>query len=68
MKNMILSFEISGYDICDHFLMLWFQKDSLVSVLLILLLFFFWAWGVGPGFLDKIVVFAVWLPNFGRPK
>ena len=28
MKYMILSFKMKGDVICDHFLMLWFQKDS----------------------------------------
>ena len=32
MKRMILSFKIKGDVISDHFLMLWFQKDSLASV------------------------------------
>ena len=29
MKHMILSFKMKGDVISDHFLMLWFQKDSL---------------------------------------
>ena len=32
MKHMILSFKMKGDVISDHFLMLWFQKDSLVTV------------------------------------
>ena len=32
MKHMILSFELKGDVISDHFLMLWFQKDSLDTV------------------------------------
>ena len=28
MKHMILSFKMKGDVISDHFLMLWFQKDS----------------------------------------
>ena len=32
MKHMILSFKIKGDVISDHFLMLWFQKDSLDTV------------------------------------
>ena len=32
MKHMILSFKMKGGVISDHFLMLWFQKDSLDTV------------------------------------
>ena len=32
MKRMILSFEMKGDVISDHFLMLWFLKDSLDTV------------------------------------
>ena len=32
MKHMILSFKMRGDVIPDHFLMLWFQKDSLDTV------------------------------------
>ena len=32
MKHMILSFKMKGDVISDHFLMLWFQKDSLDTV------------------------------------
>ena len=32
MKHMILSFEMKGVVIPDHFLMLWFQKDILDTV------------------------------------
>ena len=32
MKHLILSFKMKGDVIFDHFLMLWFQKDSLDSV------------------------------------
>ena len=32
VKHMILSFELKGDVISDHFLMLWFQKDSLDTV------------------------------------
>ena len=32
MKHVILSFEMKGDVISDHFLMLWFQKDSLDTV------------------------------------
>ena len=54
MKHMILSFEmLKGVVISDHFLMLWFQKDSLDTV------------GFrtfrGPGFINEIV-------DFGGPK
>ena len=51
MKHMILSFEMRGDVIPGHFLMLWFQKDSLDTV----------GFGTfrtfrerGAGFLDKI--------------
>ena len=32
MKHMILSFKMKGDVISDHFLMIWFQKDSLDTV------------------------------------
>ena len=32
MKHMTLSFKMKGGIISDHFLMLWFQKDSLDTV------------------------------------
>ena len=32
MKHMMLSFKMKGDVISDHFLMLWFQKDSLDTV------------------------------------
>ena len=32
MKHIISSFKMKGYVISDHFLMLWFQKDSLDTV------------------------------------
>ena len=32
MKHMILSFKMKGDVISDHFLMLWFQDDSLDTV------------------------------------
>ena len=32
MKHMILSFKMKGDVISDHFLMLWFQKDSLDTI------------------------------------
>ena len=32
MKHMILTFKLKGDVIADHFLMLWFQKDSLDTV------------------------------------
>ena len=32
MKHMILSFEMKGDKVSDHFLMLWFQKDYLDTV------------------------------------
>ena len=41
MKYMILSFKMKGDVISDHFLMLWFQKESLDTVS-------FWAYGGGP--------------------
>ena len=54
MKNMTLSFTMKGVVICDHFLMLWFQKDSLDTV-------GFRTFRGGPGVLNKIV-------DFGGPK
>ena len=32
MKHMVLSFKMKGDVISDHFLMLWFQKDSLDTI------------------------------------
>ena len=32
MKYMILSFKMNGDVLSDHFLMLWFKKDSLDTV------------------------------------
>ena len=32
MKHVILTFKMEGDVITDHFLMLWFQKDSRVTV------------------------------------
>ena len=58
MKYMILSFKIKGDVIYDHFLMLWFQKDSLGAVGFRTFRTFR---GGGPGFLNKIVDFGV--PN-----
>ena len=55
---MILSFELKGDVISDHFLMLWFQKDSLGSVGFRTFRAFR---GEGPGVLNKIV-------DFGGPK
>ena len=54
MKHMILSFKMKGDVISDHFLMLWFQKDSLDTV-------GFRTFRGGRGFLDKIV-------DFGEPE
>ena len=51
MKHMILSFKLKGDVISDHFLMLWFQKDSLDTVRFKN----FRTFGGGPGFLHKIV-------------
>ena len=48
---MILSFKLKGDVISDHFLMLWFQKDSLDTVRFKN----FRTFGGGPGFLHKIV-------------
>ena len=57
MKHMIFSFKMKGDVISDHFLMLWFQKDSLDTVGFKTLRTLKW----GPGVLNKIV-------NFGGPK
>ena len=54
MKHLILTFKMEGDVITDHFLMLWFQKDSLDTV-------GFRTFRGGPGFLNKIV-------DFGGPK
>ena len=54
MKHMILSFKMKGDVISDHFLMLWFQKDSLDTV-------GFRTFRPGPGVLNKSV-------DFGGPK
>ena len=48
MKHMTLSFKMKGVIISDHFLMLWFQKDSLDTV----------GFRGGPGFLNKMVDFG----------
>ena len=55
MKHMILSFKKKGDVISDHFLMLWFQKDSLDTFGFRTLRTFR---GGGPGFLNKIVDFG----------
>ena len=53
MKHMILSFEMKVDVISDHFLMLWFQKDSLGTVdFRTFRTFMGWGRG-GPGFLNK---------------
>ena len=57
MARMILSFKMKGGVISDHFLMLWFQKDSLDTVGFRT----FRTFRGGPGVLDKIV-------DFGGPK
>ena len=57
MKHLILLFKTKGDVIFDHFLMLWFQKDSLDIVGFRTLRTF----SGGPGFLKKIV-------DFGGPK
>ena len=56
MKHMVLSLKMMGDVISDHFLMLWFQKDSLDTVGLgfIGLL----GKGGGPGFLNEIMEFG----------
>ena len=56
MKHMILSFKMKGDVIFDHFLMLWFQKDSLGTV-------GFWTFRgrEGTGVLNETV-------DFGGPK
>ena len=56
MKHMILSFKMKGNVIFDHFLMLWFQKDSLGTVG-----FRTFRGEGGPGVPNKIV-------DFGGPK
>ena len=57
MKHMILSFKMKGGVISDHFLMLWFQKDSLDTVGFRS----FRTFRGGPGLPIKIV-------DFGGPK
>ena len=52
---MELSFKMKGDVISDHFLMLWFQKDSLDTVGFRTFRTFL---GGGPGFLNKIVDFG----------
>ena len=54
VKRTILSFKMKDVVISDHFLMLWFQKDSLYTV-------GFRTFMGGLGFLNKIV-------DFGGPK
>ena len=62
MKHTILSFKMKGDVISDHFLMLWFQKDSLDTVGFRTFKTFRTFRGVGgPGFPNKIV-------DFGGPK
>ena len=60
MKHMILSFKMMGGVISDHFLMLWFQKDSLDTV-------FFRTFRGGPGFLIKSWILVdqrdIWIPK-----
>ena len=56
MKHMILSFKMKGDVISDHFLMLWFQKDSLDTVGF--RTFRTFRGGGGPGVLNKIVHFG----------
>ena len=56
MKNMILSFKMAADVITDHFLMLWFQKDSLDRVGFRT----FRTFGGGSGFLKNV--------DFGGPK
>ena len=54
MNYMILSFKMKGDVISDHFLMLWFQKDSLDTVGFRT----FRTFREGPGVLNKIVDFG----------
>ena len=54
MKDMTLSIKMKGEVISDHFLMLWFQKDSLDRVAFRT----FRTIRGGPGFLNKIVDFC----------
>ena len=54
MKHMMLSFKIEGDVISDHFLMLWFQKDSLDTVNFRTFRTFREG---GPGVLNRIVYF-----------
>ena len=51
MKPIILSFKMNGDDISDHFLMPWFQKDSLDTV-------GFRNFRGGAGILNKIMDFS----------
>ena len=55
MKHMILSYIMKGDVLFDHFLMLWFQKDSLDTVGFRTSRTFR---GGGLGFLNKIVDFG----------
>ena len=65
MKHMIISFEIKGYIIYDHFLMLWFKKDSLDTV-------GFRTYGGGSRVLKQKVTFGVlnvprgWVTGLGQ--
>ena len=59
MQHMILPLKMKGGVIPDHFLMLWFQKDSLDTVGF--RTFRTQGGGGGPGFLDEIM-------DFGGPK
>ena len=52
MKHMILSFKMKGGVISDHFLLLWFHKDSLDTV-------GFGTYGGGSRFLNQKVTFRV---------
>ena len=52
MKHMMLSFKMKGGFISDHFLMLWFQKDSLDTV-------GFRTYGWGARILNQKVIFRV---------
>ena len=58
---MILSFKLKGDVISDHFLMLYFQKDSLDTVRFKN----FRTFGGGPGFSNKIVDQSdIWIPKY----
>ena len=58
MKHMLLSFKMKGDVISDHFLVLWFQKDSLDKVSFRT---FSTLGGRSPGYLNEIM-------DFGGPK